>query len=173
MPNSCNCYLCSVDRFRNISRLHKMLHLSLLIFFITALTLMITTQLTPIVSAVAQISSEVFSSEGLLTDRVTLHTINSGSFTGNRVVLEDDDLFDPNVLPRHYFSFKGIPYASPPLKRWTPPTPPEVRRAPRLATLFKPMCSQWDEVGRKVVGNPDCLYLNIFTPYVPSNIIYF
>ncbi|RXG68851.1 Esterase SG1 [Armadillidium vulgare] len=73
---------------------------------------------------------------------------------------------------RRFYAFRGIPYAKPPLGslRWADP---ELFDGPwerdRLdATKFKSFCPQYDHDKNSVLGNEDCLYLNIFTPYLPG-----
>lgn len=70
------------------------------------------------------------------------------------------------------FSWKGIPYARPPVNdlRWKAPQPPEVRSEPFTADAFCDLCPQFVDHDRNpatpqiTVGNEDCLYLNIWTP---------
>ena len=68
--------------------------------------------------------------------------------------------------------FRGIPYAKPPTGslRWADPEP--LRGSlpgGRLdATQYKSFCPQFDHDKNTVVGNEDCLYLNVFTPGVGS-----
>ncbi|KAI4523882.1 alpha/beta-hydrolase [Schizophyllum commune Loenen D] len=73
------------------------------------------------------------------------------------------------------FRFMGIPYAQPPTGslRFKYPKEPEAKDID--ATAFKPACLQNGFFGNNDYGlNPwgtseDCLYLNIFTPYLPLN----
>ena len=63
------------------------------------------------------------------------------------------------------FRFEGIPYANPPA-RFTYPTPYAGNKTLN-ATAYGPICVQ--------AGTPppysseDCLFLNVWTPYIPSN----
>lgn len=60
--------------------------------------------------------------------------------------------------------FRGIPYAAPPVGdlRWKPPQPPIAwTGTTRDATVLGNRCIQVNGAG-KLVGNEDCLYLNIF-----------
>ncbi|KAM4617615.1 para-nitrobenzyl esterase-like isoform 2-T2 [Discoglossus pictus] len=66
------------------------------------------------------------------------------------------------------YTFKGIPYASPPTGslRWMPPKKPTCWNDPLSATEFKSMCAQIQPVNENgtVMGSEDCLYLNVWTP---------
>lgn len=69
-------------------------------------------------------------------------------------------------------SFRGIPYAVPPLgtKRWTKPIPLRKRDSTCWgnvydATKFGNQCVQLDYTNdSKVLGNENCLFLNVWTP---------
>lgn len=71
-------------------------------------------------------------------------------------------------------AFLGIPYATPPVgtARWQPPGPPPTRDSPLGAYSFSSPCPQpSDALGQGepgapvvVVGNEDCLYLNVWRP---------
>ncbi|OXA58162.1 Neuroligin-1 [Folsomia candida] len=124
--------------------------------------------------ASTQMSTALVQLSEMGDDQVTLNTVGAGSFIGQRVTELNSSpsaTQDPNALPRSYFAFRGIPYAQA-TTRWKPPTPVEVRKAPRIATQFKPPCPQlkWDGDRRRVIGSQDCLYLSVFTPYVPSTV---
>ena len=68
-------------------------------------------------------------------------------------------------------TFKGIPYASPPLGhlRWRPPQPPERWSGTRPADTFGPRCVQPNRPPHAVgyfgaePESEDCLYLNVWT----------
>lgn len=80
------------------------------------------------------------------------------------------------------FSFRGIPYASPPVGdlRWRPPQPVEPWSGIRSAKEFGSVCHQWMDnfpdrrhpveiIGKSILIVPqprseDCLYLNVWTP---------
>jgi len=67
-------------------------------------------------------------------------------------------------------AFLGIPFAKPPLGalRWRVPEQPDAWLTTLQTTAFKPSCPQKEfEQGSTVgtiVGNEDCLYLNVWTP---------
>lgn len=71
-------------------------------------------------------------------------------------------------------TFFGIPYAEPPVGdlRWKAPQPPSAWTAPRDASRFGDVCVQivsgmleGDEQNKgKIIGNEDCLYLNVYAP---------
>ena len=66
-------------------------------------------------------------------------------------------------------SFKGIPYAKPPVGdlRWKPPQPPERSSAMRMATQYGPVAPQAEnEIGANTAQeqSEDCLLLNVWTP---------
>lgn len=62
------------------------------------------------------------------------------------------------------WSFKGIPYAAPPLGalRFKPPTEPAPWDAPRDATQFGDPCPQRRTGGTSNFGDEDCLTLNVW-----------
>jgi para-nitrobenzyl esterase len=64
--------------------------------------------------------------------------------------------------------FRGIPYAAPPVGnlRWRPPAPPLEWSGIRDASMFGNECPQMDS--NQVIGNEDCLVLNIFAAATPS-----
>ncbi|KAJ7985693.1 hypothetical protein DPEC_G00343100 [Dallia pectoralis] len=71
------------------------------------------------------------------------------------------------------YSFKGIPYAAPPVgvRRWTPPAEPQCWHGVADTTRFRSMCPQVRPLTAKgqVMGQEDCLYLNVWTPTLNPN----
>src|SRR5690349_5092645 len=67
-------------------------------------------------------------------------------------------------------SFRGIPYAAPPVRelRWRPPQPATSWQGVRLADRFANQCMQTRPFGDMMFRNAgvseDCLYLNVWTP---------
>ncbi|XP_026486963.2 juvenile hormone esterase-like [Vanessa tameamea] len=70
-----------------------------------------------------------------------------------------------------FFTFKSIPYAKPPLGelRFAPPEQPEPWEGIRDATTNCNICAQFDRETLQVVGDEDCLYLNVYTPSLPNS----
>jgi len=71
--------------------------------------------------------------------------------------------------------FLGIPYAKPPVGalRWMPPQPAAKWTGVRQAVKFGPTCAQVTTLGPFAGppnSNEDCLYLNVFTPYVKAKL---
>jgi para-nitrobenzyl esterase len=67
--------------------------------------------------------------------------------------------------------FLGMPYAAPPTcnLRWRPPAPPAAWRGVRDATQFAPSCPQpASAFAPPGPMSEDCLYLNVYTPALPS-----
>ncbi|KAJ8893142.1 hypothetical protein PR048_005725 [Dryococelus australis] len=66
-----------------------------------------------------------------------------------------------------YYQFLGIPYAKPPLGdlRFAAPEDPESWSGVRNATKYGSTCYQVGEDG----GSEDCLFVNVFTPQLPTN----
>uniref|UniRef100_A0A673BZJ4 Carboxylic ester hydrolase n=1 Tax=Sphaeramia orbicularis TaxID=375764 RepID=A0A673BZJ4_9TELE len=67
------------------------------------------------------------------------------------------------------YSFKGIPYAAPPVGnlRWAPPTAPACRKGVVTdATHFCSVCPQVQPLSSsgKIMGHEDCLFVNVWTP---------
>ena len=71
-------------------------------------------------------------------------------------------------------SFKGIPYAQPPVgeRRWLPPEPVRPHQGPRAATQFGANCPQTERAGLNepdAIMSEDCLTLNVWTPGLDTN----
>ena len=71
---------------------------------------------------------------------------------------------------REFIAVKNIPYAEPPigLLRWMPPKAAGAWSGLRNGQVDAPWCSQGTPDGT-VVGQEDCLMLNVFTPVQQSD----
>ncbi|PSN47919.1 hypothetical protein C0J52_03361 [Blattella germanica] len=72
---------------------------------------------------------------------------------------------------RSFFVFMGIPYAKPPVGnlRFKAPQPPESWSGIRDATLEGSICPQGYKLTSTIVGEEDCLFLNVYTEKLPTN----
>ncbi|XP_039755091.1 esterase FE4-like [Pararge aegeria] len=78
---------------------------------------------------------------------------------------------EKNKYGGDYFSFKGIPYAEPPLGdlRFKAPQKLKPWNGIRSAKAFGPICYQYDLYNKKIHGSEDCLNLNVYTPELKPN----
>ncbi|GLD55686.1 uncharacterized protein AKAME5_000812600 [Lates japonicus] len=71
------------------------------------------------------------------------------------------------------YSFKGMPYAAPPVGnlRWAPPAEPACGSTVTDAGRFRSICPQVRPMKStgKVMGQEDCLYINVWTPTLQPN----
>ncbi|XP_066964622.1 venom carboxylesterase-6-like isoform X1 [Macrobrachium rosenbergii] len=100
-------------------------------------------------------------------DTVTVQ-LKQGAITAMKETLSD--LGDDTGSGRFYYSFKGIPYALPPVGglRFRDPVPPTGWKETRDGSVSPPKCPQLSPDAVKdgnfvVLGNEDCLYLNVYT----------
>ncbi|XP_049774677.1 esterase E4-like [Schistocerca cancellata] len=72
---------------------------------------------------------------------------------------------------KKYYSFQGIPYAKPPVGplRFKPPEPAEPWAGVRDATKEGNVAPQVSDTTRQYMGDEDCLFLNVYTPQMPSD----
>jgi len=68
--------------------------------------------------------------------------------------------------------FLGIPFASPPVNdlRFKAPIPPKSWTSVKDVTTYPPICPQVRITGQWVIGQEDCLYLNMYRPHMSSNV---
>ncbi|KAK7870482.1 hypothetical protein R5R35_000754 [Gryllus longicercus] len=88
-------------------------------------------------------------------------SVRSGALKGRRRRTEGGQPFH---------SFEGVPYAKPPIGplRFKAPQPTESWTGVRDATKVGNMCLHYDGLEKKIQGDEDCLFLNIYTPQLPS-----
>ncbi|KAK5647705.1 hypothetical protein RI129_002597 [Pyrocoelia pectoralis] len=69
-----------------------------------------------------------------------------------------------------YYSFQGIPYADVPIGdlRFKAPKPPKLWEGIRDGTKEGPECYSRHMIFKHITGSEDCLYLNVYTPELPS-----
>ena len=90
-----------------------------------------------------------------------------------KVNISSGSLVGTNAGSNKIVSFKGIPFAAPPIKdlRWKTPQPVVPWKETKQATEFGPQCMQnliYDDMKFRSAGmSEDCLYLNV---WAPSNI---
>jgi len=74
-------------------------------------------------------------------------------------------------IDEHVEHYLGVPYALPPVGdlRWRPPQPARDWQGTRDAQHNSDICAQFSPMSGNLVGNEDCLYLNIWTPDIDSD----
>ncbi|XP_049852646.1 esterase SG1-like [Schistocerca gregaria] len=72
---------------------------------------------------------------------------------------------------KKYYNFQGIPYAKPPVGplRFKSPEPAEPWFRVRDATKQGIVTPQVSETTWQYMGDEDCLFLNVYTPQMPSD----
>ncbi|XP_046601547.1 esterase E4 [Neodiprion lecontei] len=71
-----------------------------------------------------------------------------------------------SVVGESYIAFKGVPYAAPPVGklRFKDPEPLQPWTGIRDALEEGPKCAQFNLFTKSIIGDDDCLYLNLATP---------
>ena len=106
----------------------------------------------------------------LLFTATILSAILAAASPPDRVQISNGILEGTGKQPSGVRSFKGIPFAQPPVGnlRWKPPQPPQNWNGVRQAIQFGPRCMQHPVYGdmnfRSKGMSEDCLYLNVWTP---------
>jgi para-nitrobenzyl esterase len=101
---------------------------------------------------------------------VAVASANTGS--GGAPIVRTENGFVTGLGSSGVYSFLGIPYAAPPTGplRWRPPQPPSDWTGIRDATQFAPSCPQnASPFLPPGAMSEDCLYLNVYTPALPSH----
>nr|WRX06028.1 CCE016g [Helicoverpa armigera] len=91
-------------------------------------------------------------------DDATLVQVQQGQLTGEILT---------SVLGETYYSYKGIPYAKPPVNelRFRDPQDPEPWDGVLAATAHGSVCPQFNPLSAIYTsGSEDCLFLNVYTP---------
>ena len=75
-------------------------------------------------------------------------------------------LVETGIYGGKFVSFRGVPYAKPPVGplRFKDPLPPEPWTGVRDATEFGGIAAQRDLFTHQLIGDDDCLYLNVYVP---------
>ncbi|KAL6419960.1 hypothetical protein ACFW04_011043 [Cataglyphis niger] len=79
-------------------------------------------------------------------------------------------IIDKNIHAGNYIAFRGIPYAKPPVGklRFKDPVPPEPWSGSRDSSKHGNIAVQKDPITREMIGDEDCLYLNVYTADIES-----
>lgn len=84
----------------------------------------------------------------------------------DRIVLTTRGPVEGTATERGTMAFLGIPYVAVPIgdARWMPPLEPACWSDTVVADAFGPQCPQLESEDGPVIGNEDCLHLNVWTP---------
>ncbi|QMW66741.1 carboxylesterase family protein [Mumia sp. ZJ1417] len=118
------------------------------------------------VSGAALVAVGIPAASGVVT---TIRHDAGGEYAGQYPVVRTDKGQVRGEAKSMVTSFKGIPYAEPPVGnlRWKAPQSAESWRGVRDATEFGGSCVQgsgWDPGYEEVTLTEDCLYLNVYRP---------
>lgn len=97
---------------------------------------------------------------------IALHTETASADSGGPSTIVTENGPVRGVVDDEVRSFRGIPYAAPPVgaARWMPPSAAAPWNGLRDATAFAPHCAQNASPFGIASQSEDCLYLNVFTP---------
>jgi para-nitrobenzyl esterase len=115
----------------------------------------------------------MFSKKLLITMMCCFVMTHAQLFAETQVNISSGSLVTANADSNNIVSFKGIPFAAPPVDvlRWKAPQPVDPWQGTKQATAFGPQCMQnliYDDMKFRSAGmSEDCLYLNV---WAPSNI---
>lgn len=109
----------------------------------------------------------------MLVHQVICSVISIVASNGVKVTLKNGKLkgamLDLVTGEGEYYSFKGIPYAQPPIGplRFKAPLPAQKWKGVRNATRHGPICPQVDILTNIFLpGNEDCLFINVYSPNI-------
>jgi para-nitrobenzyl esterase len=97
---------------------------------------------------------------------IALRTATASADAGGPKTIVTDNGPVRGVVDDEARSFRGIPYAAPPVgdARWQPPSAAARWNGLRDATAFAPHCPQTASPFGLASQSEDCLYLNVYTP---------
>ncbi|XP_011645490.1 venom carboxylesterase-6-like [Pogonomyrmex barbatus] len=80
-------------------------------------------------------------------------------------------IVEKDVYNNSYIAFRGIPYAKPPIGelRFKDPVPVESWTGDKDASAYGNISVQLNPFTREVMGDEDCLYLNVYTTKLESS----
>ncbi|KAA1011371.1 carboxylesterase family protein [Paraburkholderia panacisoli] len=116
------------------------------------------------------IQGSILIKPGFTGAAVLLASCSGGSVTPDPTVVPVDTGMVQGALSKGVDSFKGIPYAAPPIGalRWRPPQAAAAWAGTRPATSFGHDCMQLEFAGDSTpistTPSEDCLYLNVWRP---------
>nr|AHJ81321.1 carboxylesterase [Locusta migratoria] len=122
----------------------------------------------PLPSGAALASAVTFAANFLIYSAIYYTPVEKGYVTVQTEAGTLRGAVRDTLAGTRYYSFRGIPYAEPPLGelRFQAPVPKSPWKGVRKALFFGNICPQ--RKGSIPIGNEDCLYLNVFSPQLPT-----